>query len=96
MKGQKRFLAFDIGAESGRAIAGTLDNNRLSLNEIHRFANGGVQVNNHLHWDVLGLYSQLLTGLKKYAKEYGSSLHGIGVDTWGVGIKAHKKLTKAH
>ena len=40
----KQYLAIDLGAESGRAIIGTLDGKRLTLNEIHRFSNGPVKV----------------------------------------------------
>jgi rhamnulokinase len=84
MKKEKRFLAFDIGAETGRAIVGIIDTDQITLNEIYRFPNGGVSINNHLHWNVLGLYTQLLEGLKIYVREYGPDLNGIGVDTWGV------------
>jgi len=80
----KRFLAFDIGASSGRAIVGTLDNNKLILDEIYRFSNGGIRIDESLLWDILGIYSELLNGLRKYVKKYGSSVDGIGIDTWGV------------
>ncbi len=84
MKKEEKFLAFDIGAETGRAIVGIIDSDQITLNEIYRFPNGGVFVNNHLHWNVLGLYSHLLEGLKIFVREYGTDLNGIGVDTWGV------------
>ncbi len=84
MKKIKRFLAFDLGAESGRAVVGSIKEGRLVLTEIHRFPTGGTKINDHLYWDVLGFYSQLLVGLKKYVSEYGSELESIGVDAWGV------------
>ena len=80
----KRFLAFDVGASSGRAIVGTLDNNNLVLDEIYRFPNKGIKKNNSLVWDIPGIYSELLKGLNEYVKKYGSSVDGIGIDTWGV------------
>ena len=46
-----KFLAFDLGAESGRAVIGHLDGDRLRLEEIHRFANGPVRVRDSLYWD---------------------------------------------
>lgn len=77
----KKFLAFDFGAESGRAILGTLDGGKLTLEEKHRFPNPTGQMNGTLHWDLLGQWEQIKQGLKN-AK--GLQLDGIGVDTWGV------------
>ena len=79
-----KFLTFDLGAESGRAVVGHLDGDRLRLEEIHRFPNGPVQVLDSLHWDVLGLWSDIKHGLGLAAKAYGDDLGSIGLDTWGV------------
>ncbi len=79
-----RFLAFDLGAESGRGVVGSLDNHTLALEEIHRFGNEPVEVCGTLHWDVLALYSNLLKGMRAYAARCGDSVDGVGVDTWGV------------
>ena len=85
MAGAKRkFLAFDLGAESGRAILGKFDGERLELEELHRFANGPVQIFDHLYWDVLRLFAEMKEGLRLYAQQYGGGLDSIGVDTWGV------------
>ncbi|MCY2952293.1 MAG: rhamnulokinase [Planctomycetota bacterium] len=82
---EKKFLAFDIGAESGRAIIGTLSDARLTLEEKHRFANPSGKINGHFHWSLLGQWEELKTGLRKAARSLGSGkLSGIGVDTWGV------------
>ena len=80
----KRFLAVDLGAESGRVVVGTLGDGRLALEEVHRFANEPVEVCGTLHWDVLCLYNNIIKGLRAYAQKYGNSADGIGVDTWGV------------
>ena len=80
----KRFLAVDLGAESGRVVVGTLHDGRLALEEIHRFANEPVEVCGTLHWDVLSLYGNILKGLRAYAQRFGDAVDGIGVDTWGV------------
>lgn len=77
------FLAIDLGAESGRAILGRMDE-RLTLDEIHRFPNGPVRVGEHLHWDVLRLWTEIQNGLRIAAGRSDDSLAGIGVDTWGV------------
>ncbi|WP_428938133.1 rhamnulokinase [Fontivita pretiosa] len=75
------YLAFDLGAESGRAVLGTLDpSGRLSLQEKHRFANPTGRMLGHLHWNLLQQWEELKTGLR----QAGEPLAGIGVDTWGV------------
>lgn len=79
-----RVLAFDIGASSGRAIVGILENEILKLDEIYRFRNEGVRVNNSLYWDVLRIFQKMKKSLLIYVKKYGPILDSIGVDTWGV------------
>jgi sugar (pentulose or hexulose) kinase len=78
----RKFLAFDLGAESGRALLGTLDGGKLTLEERHRFANPNGKINGHLHWNLLQQWEELKTGLRKTGKDV--KLDGIGVDTWGV------------
>jgi len=80
----KRYLAFDIGASSGRAIVGTLDNNKLSLSEIYRFTNSAVKIGKSYFWNLLRIYTEIIEGMKRYVKRYGKSIDGIGIDTWGV------------
>ena len=82
--GLHRFLAFDLGAESGRAVVGTLKDGCLSIEEVSRFPNEPVQVHNTLYWDVLGLYNQVLKGLREFARRYADSVEGVGIDTWAV------------
>jgi rhamnulokinase len=79
-----KFLAFDLGAESGRAVVGHLDDKRLHLEEIHRFPNGPVRVLDSLHWDVLRLWNEIQHGLGLAASAYGSQLRSVGLDAWGV------------
>ncbi len=78
------FLAFDLGATSGRAVLGRLDNDRLSLEEVHRFPNGPVCVGDSLYWDILRLWDEMQRGLALAAERAGDSLASLGVDTWGV------------
>jgi len=80
----ERFLAFDLGAESGRAVVGTLAGETLALEEIHRFANEAVEVRGTLYWDVLSLYNNLQKGMRAYAQKFGPEVDAIGIDTWGV------------
>src|SRR5947209_15038852 len=83
MTAAKKFLAFDLGAESGRGILGLFDGKSLRLEVVHRFANGGVPTLDTMHWDVLRLHGEMLQTLRLCAGHYGS-VDGIGVDTWGV------------
>src|SRR5438874_4218527 len=80
----RKFLAFDLGAESGRALLGHLDGGRLTLEEKHRFANPNGRMNGHLHWNLLAQWEELKTGLRKATAGGAGKLDGIGVDTWGV------------
>src|SRR5437763_2023060 len=79
----RTFLAFDLGAESGRALLGRLDSAKLTLEEKHRFANPNGRMNGHLHWNLLAQWEELKVGLRKAASG-GGKIDGIGVDTWGV------------
>lgn len=79
-----RLLAFDLGAESGRAMIGHFDGHTLELEEIHRFSNGPVRVDTNLYWDVLRLWNDIKQGLSKAADLYRGSLISMGLDTWGV------------
>jgi rhamnulokinase len=74
-------LAIDLGAESGRVMAVHFDGESLRADELHRFANGPVNVHGTLHWDVIGLWREIQLGIDKGAALQPASL---GVDTWGV------------
>jgi rhamnulokinase len=79
------YLAFDLGAESGRAMLGQLDeNNNLQIKQLHRFPNGMINVRGILHWDVLGMYREMLTGITAAVAQSGGKVDSIGFDTWGV------------
>uniref|UniRef100_A0A7C4QUR1 Rhamnulokinase n=1 Tax=Schlesneria paludicola TaxID=360056 RepID=A0A7C4QUR1_9PLAN len=78
------YLAVDLGAESGRVIAGRFDGQSVRLDEVHRFPNGPVHLADTLRWDLLRLWSEIQQGLSKAAAQYGSSIVSVGVDTWGV------------
>ena len=78
------FLAFDLGAESGRAILGKLETDRLSTRELSRFPNSPVQAHGHLHWDIQGLFEEVKNGTKACLKEASVHPESLAVDTWGV------------
>ncbi len=77
-----RVAAVDLGATSGRVMAGRVGPDLLELQEVHRFPNGGVPVGRSLHWDVLGIHREVLTGLRTIGRS--GPLHGIGIDSWAV------------
>lgn len=80
----KIYLAVDIGAESGRVIAGLWNGRQLKLEEVYRFANGPVALAENIRWDVLKLWAEIQTGLTLAGKKYGSQVVSVGADTWGV------------
>ncbi|MFM7322759.1 MAG: rhamnulokinase family protein [Armatimonadota bacterium] len=78
-----RFLAVDLGAESGRGVTGTLgDDGRLRIDEVHRFPNGPIRIGDTLHWDFPRLVAETRAAIAR--ADEGGPLQGIGVDTWGV------------
>jgi len=76
------FLAFDLGAASGRAILGQLETSHLRTKELYRFANGMLPVHEHLHWDIFRLLEEIEKGLAVCAKE--TRIASFAIDTWGV------------
>lgn len=78
------FLAFDLGASSGRAIVGILENGKLELVEVHRFRNQMIKVHGSYYWNIFSLFEELKTGLKKCITEHQIQPESIGTDTWGV------------
>src|ERR1041385_5088893 len=81
---QQVYLGVDLGAESGRVMAGLWDGKKIQLEEMHRFPNGGVAIADTLPWNTDGLWSEIQTGLTAAAKKFGKSVVSVGVDTWGV------------
>ena len=79
----QHYIACDLGAESGRVILGTLNAGKLTLEEIHRFPNGPVVINGTWRWDVLRIFDELKTGLRKVA-ERGLKIESLSTDSWGV------------
>lgn len=80
----KTYLAVDMGASSGRLVAGRFDGEHLALEDVHRFENGGVWAGGHLHWDILRQWGNIVDGLRIASREYGAEIGSVGVDTWGV------------
>ena len=81
---QRVYLGIDLGAESGRVIAGLWNGKTIKLEEVHRFPNGPVPLAGTLRWDVMRLWAEIQNGLTLAAKKYGKSIVSVGADTWGV------------
>ncbi|MBL8231004.1 MAG: rhamnulokinase [Bryobacterales bacterium] len=80
----RQFLGFDLGAESGRAMLGTIADGTLRLEELHRFPNQPVRLPTGLYWDTLRLFHEMQQGLEIARRDRKLTISGIGVDTWGV------------
>ena len=80
---EKIYVASDLGAGSGRVIAGRFDGSRLRFEETNRFENNQTPLPGGLHWDMIALYRNILEGIRR-AKALGAEPASIGVDTWGV------------
>ena len=78
------FVAVDLGASSGRLMVGHWDGRRFSLDELHRFPNGGVNLHGCIYWDALRIWSEIQNGLTKYRSRFADPPAGIAVDAWGV------------
>ncbi|HEY5788948.1 MAG TPA: rhamnulokinase family protein [Microlunatus sp.] len=75
--------AIDIGASSGRVVAGIVRDGSIDIEVVHRFANRLQTVDGHLCWNITGLYAEVLTGLAELASRYRGVV-SIGIDTWAV------------
>ncbi len=84
MAEKKKYIAVDLGAESGRVMLGSVSPKKLTLDEVHRFNNGPIQEKESLRWDFGQLLSEVKVGIRKAVKEAGDRVEGIGVDSWGV------------
>lgn len=78
------FVAADLGASSGRIMLGQWNGKAFSVQELHRFANGGVRAGDGFYWDILGIWSQIKAGLMKYHSLCPQPPQGVAVDAWGV------------
>ncbi|MBR0301427.1 MAG: rhamnulokinase, partial [Bacteroidales bacterium] len=87
MSTEHKFLAFDLGATSGRAIVGGFEDGKFAMEEIHRFPNGVQEKCGRFHWNTDELLGHLKAGLKR-AADLGYKIESIGIDTWGVDFGA--------
>jgi len=86
----KVYLSVDLGAGSGRVIAGKTDFSEghsareyLELEELHRFENNNAELPGGFYWDVIGIYRNILKGIRVGIDKYGDAVQSVGIDTWG-------------
>ena len=79
-----KFIAVDLGAGSGRVIVGILENEKIHIEEIHRFSNKQINKDGNLFWDVPGLFKEIKRGFSLAVKKGHKDIESIGIDTWGV------------
>jgi rhamnulokinase len=78
------YLGVDLGASSGRVMAGHWDGRRFQLEELHRFPNGGVCIGDRTYWDVLSIWGQMHQGFSRFSAIHRRCPFSIGVDAWGI------------
>jgi rhamnulokinase len=78
----RAYAAVDLGASNGRVIVGHVGPTELRLDEVRRFANDPVRLPDGLHWDVDGLYREILTGLRSATA--GGDIASAGIDSWAI------------
>ncbi len=88
----RRLFAVDMGASGGKCFTGTFSDDGFALDEIHRFAHGGVPffvadktgtVSERTYWDDIHIYQNIVAGLQAYKRNVSDTIDAIGVDTWG-------------
>src|SRR5580704_17515419 len=84
MSSQKICLAVDLGAGSGRVVAGIYNGVKLELSEINRFPNDPIRNAESWHWDLDRLFASIKERIVLAIKKYGTAVVSLGVDTWGV------------
>ncbi|QEG22880.1 rhamnulokinase [Mariniblastus fucicola] len=83
MNSSLKYLAVDLGGESGRVVSGAFDGKTVEVEELHRFATGGIEVDSTLRWDIHRIWQGIQAGLQTANKKY-DKIESVGVDSWGV------------
>lgn len=78
------YLGVDLGAESGRVMAGLFDGSTIRVEQVNRFPTGGMIFGDTMRWDVLRIWTEILAGLAAGGAQYREQVRSVGVDTWGV------------
>lgn len=88
------YLGIDLGAASGRVVAGVWDGKKLVLDELHRFVNCPIYLADTMRWDVLRFWTEIQDGLAAARRKYGEKIVSVGADTWGCERKQPADVSK--
>ena len=72
---EKKYIGFDLGAESGRCVVAILKDDHLELNEVHRFPTHNYKNESGFHWNIKLIFDEIVTGLKEANTKFGKSLN---------------------
>lgn len=75
-------VAFDLGASGGKLFLASFSNGTVDLREIHRFENSSVEINGHLFWNIIEIYREMNTGIKKAIQITGDRIDCFAVDSF--------------
>lgn len=75
-------LAFDLGASGGKLFLASIDGGKASIENIHRFDNVSYQINDCLYWDIINIYKEMNTGIKKAVELTGDSIDSFAIDSF--------------
>ena len=78
-----RYLAVDLGAESGRVMLGPLEDGRISLEELSRFSNTPIREGDAIYWNIPTLLDGIREGLAR-AGALDQVITSVSADAWGV------------
>lgn len=76
-------IACDFGSSGGKIFLSKFQNDKMTLEEIHRFSLNPIKINNYYYTNSIFMYSELLKGVKKVI-EMGIQPNSLGINSWGV------------
>lgn len=76
-------IACDFGSSGGKIFLSKFQNDKMTLEEIHRFLLNPIKINNYYYTNSIFMYSELLKGVKKVI-EMGIQPNSLGINSWGV------------
>jgi len=79
-----KYLAIDLGAESGRIMEGVIVDGVFKMTEIQRFPTRMFSLHGSYFWDIYRFYEEILNGFRKFFALNNQMPVSIGIDTWGV------------
>jgi rhamnulokinase len=77
------YVAVDLGASSGRVVLGTLVDDVMQMDELHRFPTPMIERDGHLYWDVALMWEEIQTGIANAFSDE-RQVRSVSVDSWAV------------